>query len=210
MGINYIGADVHPYNTELSVEIRKKIVNRYSVPTTISAIVEVLKSISGEKRLVIEEGPMAGWLYRNLHTSVDEMVVCDPRRNKYVYADGDVDDIIAADKLAELLRGGFLRPIYHSDNEARIELKHWVSLYHDRVHTGVSQVNKIRARCTMHGIHIPACVIHDVTKRDQWLSELTSKKPGSKNPALICPPERGYRRTLEGHFNLVPATYCLD
>lgn len=175
MSINYIGADVHAYNTELSVEKRKKIVNRYSVPTTISAITDVLKSISGEKHLVIEEGPMAGWLYRNLHTEVDNMVVCDPRRNKYVYADGDVDDIIAADKLAELLRGGYLRPVYHSDDEERIELKHWVALYHDRVRTGVSQINKIRARCRMHGIRIPRNVIRDVTKRDQWLSEQTNK-----------------------------------
>jgi len=175
MSINYIGADVHPYNTELSVEIRKKIVQRYSVPTTIIAISEVLKSLPGKKYLTFEEGPMAGWLYRNLKGYVDKIVVCDPKRNKYVYADGDVDDTIAADKLAELLRGGYLRPIYHSDDEARIELKQWVGLYHDRVHAAVAQIHKIRARCVMHGIRIPGRVIRNVTNRVTWLQEL--KKP---------------------------------
>ena len=30
---------------------------------------------------VIEEGPLADWLYRNLSPRVDEMVVCDPHCN---------------------------------------------------------------------------------------------------------------------------------
>jgi hypothetical protein len=47
-------------------------------------------------------------------------------------------------------------------------------------------------------------------RKRRYEAVFRSKKPGSKNPALICPPERGSRRTLEGHFNLVPATYCLD
>ena len=38
---------------------------RYSVPTTITAISTVLDSLQGRKILVIEEVPMAGWLYRN-------------------------------------------------------------------------------------------------------------------------------------------------
>jgi len=171
MSTHYIGADVHAYNTEIHVENKKKVVGRYSVPTTISAIREVLQSISGEKHLVIEEGPMAGWLYRNLHKCVDEMIVCDPKRNKYVYSDGDVDDQIAAEKLAQLLRGGYLRPVYHSIDEQRVELKQWVALYRDRVRSGVSQVNKIRAQCRMHGVRIPRAAVHNPEARETWLGQ---------------------------------------
>ena len=63
----YIGADVHSNYTELAVEKRGKIVQRYSVPTTIPAIANVLDSLDGKKYLAMEEGPMAGWLYRNLN-----------------------------------------------------------------------------------------------------------------------------------------------
>jgi len=35
---------------------------------------------------------VAGWLYRNLKDDVDELIVCDPRRNKLIACDGD--DII--------------------------------------------------------------------------------------------------------------------
>jgi hypothetical protein len=57
---------VHSNTTELAIEKSKKIVARYSVPTTIPAISNVLDSLQGKKLLAFEEGPMAGWLYRNL------------------------------------------------------------------------------------------------------------------------------------------------
>ena len=61
----YIGADVHNNSTELAIEKRNKIVARYTVPTTIPAISNVLDPLQGKKYLTMEEGPMAGWLYRN-------------------------------------------------------------------------------------------------------------------------------------------------
>jgi len=66
MATYYIGADVHVNNTELAVEYRRKIVQRNSVPTSIPAISTVMGSLQGKKFLAMEEGPMAGWLYRNL------------------------------------------------------------------------------------------------------------------------------------------------
>ena len=60
MATYYIGADVHSNNTELAIEQRGKIVSRYSVPTTIPAISNVLDSLQGRKIIAIEEGPMAG------------------------------------------------------------------------------------------------------------------------------------------------------
>jgi transposase len=175
----YIGADVHSNSTELAVERNKKIVARYNLPTSISALSSVLDSLKGEKHLAIEEGPMAGWLYRNLSKKVDELIVCDSRRNKLIDSDGDKDDKIDAAKLACLLRGDYLRPIYHSEDAGRTELKHWVSLYQDRVRDAVRNINKIRARCRMHGISIPRLVVRQVTPRDKWLSK-------TNNPALAA------------------------
>ena len=82
MAMYYIAADVHVNNTELAIEYRYKIVQRYSVPTSIPAIGTVLGSLQGQKFLAVEEGPMAGWLYRNLSQEVDKFIVCEPRRNK--------------------------------------------------------------------------------------------------------------------------------
>jgi transposase len=171
----YIGADVHSNSTELAIERNGKIVSRHGVPTAIPAIKEVLTALGGKKHLTFEEGPMAGWLYRNLKDSVEEIIVCDPRRNKLICSDGDADDKIDAGKLAALLRGGYLRAVHHSDDEDRAEFKQWVSLYHDRVRDAVRMINKIRARCRMYGIAIPRKIIHDKLQRPQWLAAIQNK-----------------------------------
>ena len=171
----YIGADVDSKMTELAIEKNEKIVGRYRVPTTIPALREVLGSVPARKFLTFEEGPMAGWLYRNLKDNVDDLVVCDPRRNKLIACDGDKDDSIDAGKLAGLLRGGFLRPVHQSEDIGRVVLKQWVSLYHDRVGEAVRQINKIRARCRMYGIRTPRRVLRDQVSRDKWMTELKEK-----------------------------------
>jgi len=168
----YIGADVHSNSTELAIEKRNKIIARYTVPTTIPAISNILDSLQGKKYLATEEGPMAGWLYRNLNAKLDQLTVADPRRNKLIASDGDKDDRIDAAKLAFLLRGNFLKAVYHSDDDNRAELKHWVSLYHDRVRDAVRNINKIRARCRMFGITIPRSALRDPTHRNKWLFKI--------------------------------------
>lgn len=176
----YIGADVHSNSTELAVEHNGTIISRYSVPTSVTAIKKVLTSINGKKYLTFEEGPMAGWLYRNLKDSFEQVIVCDPRRNKLIASDGDSDDHIDAAKLASLLRGKYLRSVYHSDDDNRALLKEWVNLYHDRVHDAVRMINKIRARCRMNGLSIPRIVIRDPTRRKLWLCGIGNKSLSSQ------------------------------
>lgn len=175
MATYYIGADVDSKMTELAIEKNEKIVRRYRVPTSIPAICEVLSSIEGKKHLTFEEGPMAGWLYRNLKDSVHELIVCDPRRNNLIACDGDKDDSIDSGKLAELLRGGYLRAVHQSQDMGRVVLKQWVSLYHDRVREAVRQINKIRGRCRMYGIRIPRRALRDKVIRCQWMTKLKER-----------------------------------
>ena len=172
MVTQYIGADVDCKMTELAIEARGKIVRRQRVPTDIRSLAQFLNSVSGRKIMVIEEGPMAGWMRRNLRSRVDRFVVCDPRRNRLITYDGDKADSVDAAKLASLLRGGYLREVYHSDDENHVALKEAVALYHDRVDDGVRQTNKLRGRCRCHGIAIPWGVLPDPMRRESWLSQL--------------------------------------
>lgn len=169
---SYIGADVDSKMTELAVDTGHEEVTRYRVPTTIPDLKAILGEITGRKRLTFEEGPMAQWLYRNLKGDVDELIVCDPHRNRLITDDGDKTDPIDAGKLAELLRGRHLRAVYHSDDDQHVLLKEWVSLYHDRVHDAVRQINKIRARCRMHGMRPPRGALHNMVIWDEWLAEI--------------------------------------
>lgn len=172
MVIHYIGADVHGNNTELSIERNGKIAARHSLPTTVRAIRQVLDRLQGVKHLTFEEGPLAGWLYRGLKDQVDSLVVCDPRRNKLIASEGDKDDRIDAAKLARLLRGGYLRPIYHSDDLSRVALKRWVALYYDRVKDATRSINKLRGCCRIYGQRVPRRALRDPVVRQAWLASL--------------------------------------
>jgi transposase len=169
---HYIGADVHSNNVELAIERNGQIIQRHALPTSVRAIREVLDSIPSPKHLTFEEGPLAGWLYRNLKDHVDTLVVCDPRRNRLVSCDGDKDDRIDATKLARLLRGGYLRAVYHSDDLRRLSLKRWVALYHDRVRAATRAINQLRACARLYGERIPRSALREVTARRTWLAGL--------------------------------------
>lgn len=173
MVTSYIGADVDCKMIDLAVEQKSEIVSRYRVPTSITAVREVLRNIHGKKVLAFEESALAHWLYRNLKNDVERIIVCDPRRNAYIAKDGDKDDCIDARKLAELLRGGYLREVYHSDDDRQVLLKRWVGLYHDRVREAVRQVNKLRGCCRFYGLRIPVRVIRDPPCRSLWQATLS-------------------------------------
>lgn len=182
----YIGADVHCNNTDLAVEYRGQVIRRYSVPTDIRTLRQVLDSVGGRKRMTFEEGPMAGWLYRNLRDRVEEVIVSDPRQNRLIAASGDdKSDPIDAGKLAMLLRGGFVKPVYHPDDEHRVELKRWVGLYHNRVQEATRQVNRLRAEARMYGLRVPAAVIAKAEKRSLWLSTLPNRDLAERI-AVLC------------------------
>jgi len=172
MVVHYIGADVHSNNTELGIERNGKIAERHSLPTTVRAIRQVLDNLQGQKHLTFEEGPLAGWLYRNLKDHVDSLTVCDPRRNRLITSGGDKDDRIDAAKLAALLRGGYLHPVYHSDDLQRVAFKRWVTLYHDRVKDATRSINKLRGCCRVYGERIPRRALRDPAIRQAWLASL--------------------------------------
>jgi transposase len=172
MAVHYIGMDVHGKSTDIAVESGGHVVGRYAVPTSIHAIRSVFEQHDGRKHVAMEEGPMAGWLYRNLKDHVESFTVCDPRRNKLISQDGDKADPIDAQKLAGLLRGKFLRAVYHTEDQSREEFKRWVRLYEDRVKQATRSINQLRAEAQMAGHRIPRRVLHNTDAREEWLKGL--------------------------------------
>ena len=69
--------------------------------------------------MTFEEGTWSAWLYDLLNPHVDKLVVCNPRKNALL-KDGNKSDRIDARKLAELLRGNQLKPVYHGETGVRM------------------------------------------------------------------------------------------
>jgi len=117
--IKYIGMDVHKEATVIAVlNGSGKLVMESIMETKASSILQFIHGLRGELHVTWEEGTWAAWLYDLLKPHVHQVLVCDPRRNALL-KEGDKSDKIDARKLADLLRTGMLRPVYHGEHGLR-------------------------------------------------------------------------------------------
>lgn len=153
--VHYIGMDAHCASSDLkAITPSGHITHRWQGPTTIPTIREAIEAIPRPRHLAIEESTISEWLWRNLAGVVDEMIICDPRRNHLIANDGEKDDPIDALKLAELLRGGYLKAVHHTESIERSAFKQHVGLYHDHVRQRVQQANRMMAYFRRHGVFV--------------------------------------------------------
>ena len=104
------------------------------VPSNVKDAQVYLKNLRGTKVLTVEETTTSQWLYTELIDYVDDIIICDPHRNKLL-SDGPKTDKTDAAKLVQLLKGNFLKEVYHS-KEKFIYLRRLVSGYEDLVKSG--------------------------------------------------------------------------
>ena len=117
--IKYIGMDVHKEAVVIAVlNGSGKLVMESIVETKASSILQFIHGLRGELHVTWEEGTWAAWLYDLLQPQAAQVLVCDPRRNALL-KEGNKSDKIDARKLADLLRTGMLRPVYHGEHGLR-------------------------------------------------------------------------------------------
>lgn len=132
--MNYIAFDVHCAFCEGGwVTESGKEKKHWRVAAAIPTLLEAIRTVPRPRLLVIEEGPLADWLVRELSGKVDQVVVADPYRNALIAKEGDKDDPIDWRKLAHLARGGYVKPVHHNGSLERSVFKQHVQLYQQRV-----------------------------------------------------------------------------
>ena len=152
---HFIGADTHCLSCDLAVvNGGGQVIKRERCPTTIPALLEVVEGVPRPRALVIEEGPLAGWLSRQLGGVLDRMVVSEARRNRLICDEGDKDDPIDAEKLAQLLGGGFVKEVHQVGSLERAVFKQQVALYHFRVRQRVRESLRLTSLFRQHGVMI--------------------------------------------------------
>jgi hypothetical protein len=141
---HFIGMDTHCQFCEIAVvDSAGNVLQRNRCATAIPDVLAVIETVSRPRSLVIEEGPLAGWLWRGLHDAVDKMVVSEPRRNRLIAQEGDKDDDLDAEKVAQLLRGGYVKEVHQVDSLERALFKQLVATYHHRVRQRVREALRI-------------------------------------------------------------------
>jgi hypothetical protein len=95
-----------------------KVVMESILETKAATILQFFAGLRGTLSVTLEEGTWAAWLYDLLKPHVANLVVCNPRKNALL-KQGNKSDRIDARKLADLLRGNHLKPVYHGETGVR-------------------------------------------------------------------------------------------
>ena len=102
--VKYIGLDVHKEAISIAVlDGTGKLVMESIIESKAVTILQFIHGLRGELHVTWEEGTWAAWLYDLLQPQVQQVLVCNPRRNALLKEDSKSDKVDAR-KLAELLR----------------------------------------------------------------------------------------------------------
>ena len=178
----YIGLDVHKEAVAIAVlNGVGKLVMESIIETKAATLLEFLHGLRGELHVTLEEGTWAAWLYDVLKPHVEQIVVCNPRRNALL-KEGSKSDKVDARKLAELLHAGLLRAVYHGENGLRTlrELaRSYLTISKDQARV----MSRIKALYRSWGIPCSGRQVYTPRYREQWLSRIA--QPGVRRRAEL-------------------------
>jgi transposase len=163
----FISMDAHCRTTDTWINTATgKLVGHDRTATTIPHLRQIVESVPRPRYLTFEESSIAGWLYRGLKDLVDEIVVCDPKRNAHIARDGDKDDPIDAEKLNHLYRSGHLRKVHQSDSKDQAANKQLVGMYHNRVSHRTAEGSRLLALGKRWGLLLTSSMLMETNARE--------------------------------------------
>src|ERR1700682_1284688 len=169
--VKYIGMDVHKEAIVIAVlNGSGKQVMETIVETKASSILQFIHGLRGELHVTWEEGTWAAWLYDLLQPQVEEVLVCNPRRNALL-KEGSKSDKVDARTLADLMRTGMLRPVYHGENGLRT-LRELGRSYQTLGKDLTRVMNRLKAVYRGWGIPCAGTRVYAPRYRKEWLSKL--------------------------------------
>ncbi len=177
--MNYIGTDTHISTLDFKViNDSGRLKKAMKVDTSASNFLEFVRGVPRPRQVIIEEGPLAAWLLEICVQHQEQLVICDPKRNRWIGSSGKKEDRIDAEKLAHLARGGYIKEVHHPVGERR-RFRELMTAYHDTVRSVVRIKNKIKAKFLQNGIQCPGETVYLADHRAKWRQRLPQE------PALL-------------------------
>jgi transposase len=179
----YVGLDVHQASTVASVrEESGRVIARTILPTEASALVEFFRGLRGAVHVAVEEGTQAQWVHDLLAPLVQQVLVCDRRGQA---RPGNKGDQVDADQLAELLRRGGLRAVYHGGAQ-RTTLKELARSYQNLVEDSTRVMLRLKALFRARAIPTGGTRIYQPRERARWLAQLPDRGARCRAEALYA------------------------
>jgi transposase len=145
-----------------------RVIARSVMPTEAAAIVEFFRGMRGAIQVAFEEGTQAQWLHDLLVPVVARVIVCDRRGEPQHGHKGDWGD---AEQLADRLRRGDLRAVYHGSPH-RAVLKELARTYRNLVEDSTRVMSRLKALFRARGIPTTGRGVYDPAQRAEWMAKL--------------------------------------
>ncbi len=173
--MNYIGMDVHISSVDIAVVNSKgNVKQRTRVKMSIKQIIDFVKSIPKPRRTYIEESSLAGWMLESFTGFGEELIVADPKKNKWISHSGVKNDSVDALKLAKLAWGKYIKEIHHPIGDRR-QFKELMVAYNSTVRNQTRIKNKIKSKFRQHGVSCSGSTVYSQSRREEWISRLSDE-----------------------------------
>lgn len=180
--VKYIGMDLHSATISAAVvNDAGKLSMEATIATQASAVLDFIGGLQGALRVTFEEGIHAAWLYDLLRAHGAEVLVCDPRQLPRRRGENK-NDKIDAQQLAQWLRLGVLKPVYHSSTGLRT-LRELVRSYLTLVSDATRVMNRLKALYRARAIPAKGARVYSPRFREGWLKQL--REPGVHHRAEL-------------------------
>ncbi len=172
--IAWLGLDAHSQNCVLAHLDDQGTEQRWwRFRTQPQTLREHLQAIpAADKRLILEESNLARWLAQLLRPHVQQLVVCDARRNRLISSHPNKHDRRDAFALARLLRLGEFKPVWQPTDELRVLFKRAALAYDDAVRRQSRLKLKIKSLFQHWGLFPTGATVFSQAGRQLWLNQL--------------------------------------
>jgi transposase len=173
--MNTVSLDVHTERTQLCVSSPDGVVLLEKiVPTTREALRRELGAIPGPKKVVFENGHLAGMIVDAVSDIAEEIIACDATRNTLISTAEDSNDRNDARRMGLLARTGSLHPVYVPEEPYRT-MRSLVCLETQLTRQMTQFMIRIKAFCRRHGIRYQGKVIYLKRERPKTMEQLPSQ-----------------------------------
>jgi transposase len=170
--MNYIGMDCHITTLDFAVVNEGgRLIKSNSVATSVNGFVEFVKTVPSPRTIYMEEGTLASWVLETCVRFKENLVITDPKKNRWMGSSGQKEDPLDALKLAQLARVGYIKEIHHPVGQRR-RFRELMIAYHDTVRSTTRIKNKIKAKFRQNGIQCTGKTVYLEAYREEWKRKL--------------------------------------
>lgn len=172
--IAWLGLDAHSKNCVLAhLDDQGNEINDWRFPTDPQQLLRYVQAIPATvKHLMLEESNLARWISQLLKPHVQQLIVCDARRNRLISHDANKHDRRDAFALARLLRLNEYRPVWQPTDDQRVLFKRAAQAYENSVLRQTRLKLQLKSLFQHWGLFPTGAIVFSKAGRSAWLQKL--------------------------------------